>query len=885
MDNLNTIPQKKKTSIFWKYIKRILLSILIFFVLLIGTAFVIVFFYQDSIKKLIIDQINKQLTTEIQVKKVELSLFEKFPSVSLSLIDVTAKDAIKFPTKDNLLKAENIYLQFDIWDLYYKNYRINKIEVKNAFIKLIVYQNGADNYHFWKPDTTTNAKNSLSFDLQKIIFDNVYIRYVDFPANQDYSGIAKNMVLKGKFGDDKYTLHTYGNLFVNYINVSGVNYFPGKSFEVNMALDVDQKTGTYLFTKGDLFVGNLKFDVTGEIIHNDKKKNVDLSVKGADIKLQSLLSEIPYKYRKYLEDYKEKGELYFTAKIIGSYLGKDEPEFKINFGISNGQIIHKKTDIWLEDVNFTGEFTNGNQRTISSSILKINNFSFKIKSGIIKGNFTVKNFKQPEITVVLDAKADIKDLQDFLKLDTINSIDGKIEMNVSFSGKMDNSEEFTINNFLNSKTSGKLKISETDFVLKNDHKKFTGINGLFQFSNNDLIVEKLSGNVLSSDFTLKGYFKNLLPYLFLKAEKLLIDADFSSVNIDLGELLQNTTTSKDTTYKLTFSDKIDCKLSVNIGKLKFEKFAASRIVGNIKLKNKQLLASPLSFNGMDGKTEGMVLIDGTQKNKLLISCDVNITDVNIKKVFYEFENFGQNNLKDENLKGTLKAGVQFAGVWSSDFKVDMDKIYVKTDIKIDNGELINYAPMKGLSKFLKVNDLNDVKFATLHNNIEIKNKIINMPAMEIRSSAIDIIASGTHTFDNKIDYRIQLKLSDLLAKKAKKAKPENEEFGVVADDGLGKTNLFVRVYGTVNNPEYKYDAKGVKQKIVLNFVKEKQNLKTILNEEFGFFKKDSSVINNKAKQQKVNPSIPSRGTKEKLKNKEKENLKKQENGGFIIEWD
>ena len=189
--------------------------------------------------------------------------------------------------------------------------------------------------------------------------------------------------------------------------------------------------------------------------------------------------------------------------------------------------------------------------------------------------------------------------------------------------------------------------------------------------------------------------------------------------------------------------------------------------------------------------------------------------------------------------------------------------------------------MKGLSKFLKVADLNDVKFATLHNQIEIKNRTIYIPAMEIKSSAINIVASGEHTFDNVINYRLKLLLSDVMAQKAKRAKPENEEFGVVEDDGLGRTTLYVLITGTVDNPVYKYDAKGVKAKIAVGFVKEKQNLKSILNDEFGWFKKDTSVINSKEKNDKKELKLPKKNGKKK---QEKENFNKQEDGNFIIDW-
>jgi hypothetical protein len=209
-------------------------------------------------------------------------------------------------------------------------------------------------------------------------------------------------------------------------------------------------------------------------------------------------------------------------------------------------------------------------------------------------------------------------------------------------------------------------------------------------------------------------------------------------------------------------------------------------------------------------------------------------------------------------------------------------MYASADIKIEDGELLNYAPMKGLSRFLKVSDLDDVKFATLHNHIEVKDRVVHIPAMEIKSSALNIIASGEHTFDNVIDYHIRLLLSQILSQKAKKAKKENEEFGVVEDDGLGRTNLYVNVTGTVDNPVYTYDAKGVKAKLAVDFLKEKKNLKNILNDEFGWFKKDTSVINSKERDKKNELKLPKKNDK---KDREKEKLRKQEEGKYIIEWE
>jgi hypothetical protein len=96
--------------------------------------------------------------------------------------------------------------------------------------------------------------------------------------------------------------------------------------------------------------------------------------------------------------------------------------------------------------------------------------------------------------------------------------------------------------------------------------------------------------------------------------------------------------------------------------------------------------------------------------------------------------------------------------------------------------------------------------------------------------------SGTHTFDNVLDYRLKITLSDLLNKKRK---VQTNEFGEEAEKP-GQINLFLRIKGPADHLKFSYDHKAVKEKIRQELQKEGTDLKEILKKEFGF-KKDSST--------------------------------------------
>ncbi|MEY4593904.1 MAG: hypothetical protein RIQ47_314, partial [Bacteroidota bacterium] len=104
--------------------------------------------------------------------------------------------------------------------------------------------------------------------------------------------------------------------------------------------------------------------------------------------------------------------------------------------------------------------------------------------------------------------------------------------------------------------------------------------------------------------------------------------------------------------------------------------------------------------------------------------------------------------------------------------------------------------------------------------------------------------------DNVIDYKIKLLLSDVLGKKVKSS---NSEFGEIEDDGLGRTQLYLSMKGTVDNPKISYDRKAVGEKIKQEAKQEKEQLKQLLRDEFGGKKK-----------QEQKPAEPPKKKKEEL---------------------
>lgn len=140
------------------------------------------------------------------------------------------------------------------------------------------------------------------------------------------------------------------------------------------------------------------------------------------------------------------------------------------------------------------------------------------------------------------------------------------------------------------------------------------------------------------------------------------------------------------------------------------------------------------------------------------------------------------------------------------------KLYQETLIAnitttIKNGELNNFEPMRKLNKYLDDDGLNHLRFADLQNDIHIEDKTVYIPLMEVSSNVTTIQVGGTHTFDQRIDYRVIAPLRN-----KKKIDPD-EAFGAIEEDNTGQAKLFLKITGTTDDYKVSYDKEAVKRKL------------------------------------------------------------------------
>ena len=826
----------------YKWAKRLIAGIGIFIALLFGITALIIHLYEDEIKQYAVEELNKNLAVPVAVEEIELTLFSQFPSTSLRFNKLFISDTAN---SDTLMYAEHLYMNFNFWEMVGGNYTVNEVKAENSVIKLRIDSLGNENYRILKEDSLDKKKDKFSFALEEVSFNKIRLSYSNHSTQQYYSINSESITFAGNFSQSNYELSATSTFYINHLKSNSVKYVENKNAAANIVLNIHTDSSIYQLKKAEFSVEDLLFDIEGKYTNKKDSSFMDLNIKGRNIDLQTAFSIFPKEYFEALSEYKASGIVVFETTIEGVISKDSPPRIVSDFTLQNGSLTEKQTGAHLNKLSLEGHFESRNKKNQEEITFK--NINGVLENGKIKGNVLISNFENPSIKADLSGNLSMAKIKQFINSEKIETLDGNASFEVEFAGI------FNTANGAKPKiktSNGFIKIENVSLKTKSSHLAFTDLNGSLSLKKNDAAFSKLTGSVLSSQFKADGIIKNIIPFLLFEEEQLVIETDFRSKSVSLNEIMGSPTSSlSEESTPLTFPDNINFNLKSHIGELTYGKFKAANLKGIVTYEKKKLVAKNITFKANKGSYVVSSEMEQTNINSFFWTIDGTANKIDIQNFFIEFNDFGQNFLTHKNIKGKSTIQLSLATVIDGNMNIDMDRLYSVAKFSIQKGELIDQPALLDIADYFAANKIvnkvidnkllkkkiKHVKFANLDNNIIIDKGKIHIPQMTLSTNVMDLNISGIHGFDDNVDYHLNFRLNDLLVKNK-----NQDEFGPIKDDGLG-IKLFLHMYGNLSDLKYRLDNKEKKTARKEAIKEEKKELKSILKEEFGLFKKDSTL--------------------------------------------
>jgi hypothetical protein len=376
-------------------------------------------------------------------------------------------------------------------------------------------------------------------------------------------------------------------------------------------------------------------------------------------------------------------------------------------------------------------------------------------------------------------------------------------------------------------TEGTIELEDIGLTYGEDKIRLQNLRGNLQFNNIDLALSNVSGKIGNSDFLLNGFFKNIITFLLFDDQPIGIETDLKSNFLDVDQLFaigfgQNSkgkVSDRKNQVEFKISRNINLNFNCDVKALRYKRFHATDLTGDLLVKNEMAVSRNIRFNSMGGDMTFSGIVDAKNNKAIDVVSSFRLNGIYADSVFYVFENFDQNFIVDSHLKGKAYADVSLEFILNQNLKLYQETLVSDISTSIKGGELNDFEPMKKLNKYLNDEGLSQLRFSEIKNDIHIENKTIYMPQMEVRTNVTSIKISGTHTFDQRIDYRLIAPLrndKNITSVEAKQA---------LQEDGSGQSKLFLKIVGTTDDYRVVYDSESVKKKIATDLKNEVQELK------------------------------------------------------------
>jgi hypothetical protein len=824
---------------------RILKILLLLFFAVSIILFTASLVLQDKVAEIVLKSLNKNLSTKLDIGSFRLSFLRKFPKASLELKNVVVHSspgfnaaAFKGINTDTLLSARFVSAEFKLTDIYKGIYNIERIAVRTGRLNIYSDTAGHVNYNI-SIKSDTPLTDNITINLERINLTDISTYYNDLSIRLITNGVIKTGRFKSRIDGDKIDLTAIADLRINRFQLYGTEITKPVVARLDLALESTKKG--YLFKKGKLTVEDWDFGLNGSV---SAENFLDLKVTGKNVDISKIRSYFPERYAKMVAEYDPSGLMQVTSSIKGVLSHTSNPHIEIKALLENGRIMYRKSNLTINDVSFEAFFTNGAKNLLETGVIKITNVKSKLGSGEYRGSVVISQLKDPVAEILLKGRVFPGELKEFFNLQALSTASGSADVDLKLISNMKLPEKLTLSHIIDLKPEANLTFNSINLGLKNDSLLITEINGNINVGTS-IQANDLRFNYKGQKIKIDGEFTNLPEWLDGRSVKLIAMADIS-LNRLAPELYLNYThpseKSGEEERAFKMPDNLILEINFKIDSLDYKTFSSSKIDGSLTYKPGLLTLKSLNMNALDGTIAGNGFVFQSGNKSLITKGNFDVDGIDINKTFITFHNFGQEFLKSENIRGSLSGSLELLLPLDSMLSPQIKSLTAEGKYLLTNGSLVNFEPVKELASFVELSDLEKISFQQLENDFFIRNNFLYIPQMDVKSSVADLSVNGKHSFDNEYEYHVKIHLSEILSKKRKKNRSNVTEFGVVEDDGLGRTSLLLKIIGKGESIKVGYDIKAAGSKVKDNIKSERQTLKTILNQEYGWFKKDSIPI-------------------------------------------
>jgi hypothetical protein len=766
---------------------KIIFLVLFSLVLLAVTGvYILLTHYKKELTDEVTSTLRKEYGINLETDKITVSLFSNWPHMAVQMKNVKAS-SIKF--KDSEFSARKVSLSVNIRELLNKRIIVQSLNIQDGDILFIKHNDTLVTALRKKPDTN-KVEEPIQFEVNKIHFKDTRFRY-QAPANGQNFDITfyDNTIHLNQFSDGL-EAKLKGDVLVHQLAFRANRGIFLDSVKVRLTLHANyfSDTKTLLIRPGSKAdIEEVKYDVT-TLVNLSGEKRIALLVSTPKVTFKHVKRIMNNKIRRVLSNYDVAKPLAAKILLVAAIGQRQDPIIIIRATTEHNKVFLGTSKIPYNDIAFSGKIVcmhpSMKKGDIARAHITFERVSGKMYDFPFTARVKVRNLQRPFVSI--NGKMNI----DASKLEVLKNdfeLNGVAKAHIRYSGLAEhiNKAEFLDKGM---KLSADLSLMNLSYKEKKRPYVYT-LNGSASIENTDVSFEELHLATAVGKGVLKGSVDNFVNYVlgYSKGFKAKLTAYSDSINLNpvmmqgkaaaegpapVRDSIAAAVKEKDNDFEIVDEEKPNTLVARKEEFSSFD-FDVNLFAKKMLLRRVYAEDAKVSMNYRDEilkvrslqvqTCEGRIKATGVIKNFNYVKADLSVEDMDVTTMFSQFENFGQEAIQSENLKGKIYMDAKFSSHLNDQLEVIGETMSGEVRLSLKDGQLLNFEPIQKLSNFLfKNRDFNNITFSELNETFQMRGYEMKIDELEIGSSVLNLyVVDGVYNFKGHSNINVLLPWSNL----------------------------------------------------------------------------------------------------------------------------
>ena len=721
--------------------------------------------FESQLKGLVQKTMNDNLNARVAFTDIDLSLFRNFPNATLGIDDLSVINEAPFEG-DTLAYSEEVFLQMSLTELFRSGeaMKVDALTLNNTQLNIKVDSLGNNNYDIAiKDETPADTTGGFKFDMKHYEINDSRVTYHDQGAGIKLIVEDLNHEGNGDLSAKTSTLSTFSTALVSLM-VDEVNYLNRNKVQLDADFKMDLEQQRYTFLENEALVNQLPLTFDGYVQVNEDNNEVDISFKTPTSSFKNFLAVIPEEYSKNIEEVETSGDFIVNGFIRGIVDETYIPKMDIKIRSDNASFKYPDLPKKVEDITIAAEVKN-ETGLADDTYVNIDTLNFRIDRDAFRANAQLRNLTENMlVNMAVNGTINLANLKQAYPLELEQDLNGMLTANMRASFDMESIEK---EQYQNVNSNGTASITNFKYASPEFPNEIAIAQANMKFNSGNVTLENFKATSGKTDITVNGNIQNLAGYLFTD-QKLKGTFNASSNTFSVNDFMMKKsklepekTTTKKTTAATEEAIKIpsflDVALNFTADKVLYDNLTLTNAKGKLSIDNETATLSGVTANLFNGN----IALNGnvsTGQTVPTFGMKLDLNSIDIASAFRDMDLLRNLAPIAEALTGDLTTNIDLRGSLNDDLTPKLQTLAGNALAEI-LGAKVNPAQTPLLSKldqtlnFINLNDLNlkDLKTVLTFNNGQVKVQPFDFNIKGIKASA-----SGTHSFDNNMNYTLAL---------------------------------------------------------------------------------------------------------------------------------